>query len=148
MVPPLRDRDGDLDLLVPHLANQLSLRHGIPPRQFGPDVLAAFRAMPWPGNVRELRNVIEGLLLTGEGRAVSLHELEAVPSRPASAPAAPASTTLHDAEQDLIARAMREARGNVARASRMLKISRSTLYRKLAGHGVMGQAAPPFSGMQ
>lgn len=132
-VPPLRDRGADIDLLVSHFSHQLAARHGVAARRFGPEALAALRARPWQGNVRELRNVVENLLLTNSDPVVAPREVAADGDEPARLPpialAAPAS--LQAIEQDTIARAMQRTHGNIAGASRLLGISRSTLYRKL-----------------
>jgi transcriptional regulator of acetoin/glycerol metabolism len=136
-VPKLRDRAGDIDLLVAHFNAKLAARHGVAPRSFPAEVLAALRARPWSGNVRELRNMVESLLLTGEDPVVTLAEVggEAAILAPAAAEAGAAPPggpgSLEDVEHATIARALREARGNMAGAARLLRISRSTLYRKL-----------------
>jgi transcriptional regulator of acetoin/glycerol metabolism len=139
-IPPLRERVEDIDVLIEHFNRRLSVRHRVPMRQFGPGVMAALRALPWPGNVRELRNVVESLLLTGTDELVSLDDLPPELFGPddtaATESAAPASPRLADGERDMILRAMRSARGNLAEAARLLGISRSTLYRKLARYGL------------
>jgi transcriptional regulator of acetoin/glycerol metabolism len=140
-VPPLRARGADLDLLVAHFNALLAARHGVAPRDFTPEVLAALRARPWSGNVRELRNVVESLLLTGRESAVALAELTDGPPEPP--PDGPPPGSLEDAELDTIARALRQADGNIAGAARLLRISRSTLYRKL---GRRGPGAPAMQG--
>jgi len=98
--------------------------------------------MPWQGNVRELRNVVENLLLTGE-TVVSLQELgmdaPGSAARPSSAPLA----SLQQAEQDMIARALKQADGNIAEAARLLRISRSTLYRKIERYNLAMLIAAP-----
>lgn len=142
VVPPLRDRGGDIDLLVTHFNSHVAARHGVAMRQFTPEVMAALRAMPWQGNVRELRNVVENLLLTGE-TVVSLQELgmDAPGSAARSSPAPLAS--LQQAEQDMIARALKQADGNIAEAARLLRISRSTLYRKIERYNLAMLIAAP-----
>jgi DNA-binding NtrC family response regulator len=135
--PPLREREGDVALLVDHFNHQLASRHEVPPRVFGETVMAMLRGYAWPGNVRELRNMVESLLLMSEREAVTEEEaaalLEAAPARPAvlalpeSAPAA----SLEQAERAAIAQAVRHCHGNLAETARALRISRSTLYRKM-----------------
>ena len=147
-VPPLRDRDGDIDLLVAHFNSQIAARHSVPMRTFTPEVMDALRALPWLGNVRELRNVVENLLLTGSDPVVSLHELALDVQRGTGVPALPAPVaaplaSLHEAEQDTVARALRQAHGNIAGAARLLQISRSTLYRKIERHGLDRLISPP-----
>jgi transcriptional regulator of acetoin/glycerol metabolism len=138
-VPPLRERTGDIDLLVEHFNTQLAARHGVAPRRFPPAVMAALRAAAWPGNVRELRNVVESLLLTATEPEVGLAELATSlhgAEAKAASPAPPPPSSLQEAEQEMIARALRKAHGNMAGASRLLGISRSTLYRKIERYGL------------
>ena len=134
-VPPLREREQDIELLMEHFNFQLSLRHGVPVRQFGPDVRAAMRAYSWPGNVRELRNLVESLLLTSDQDAVQRSELpeELLASTDHPAPVAQERlvTSLEEGERIAIARAIRDCQGNLAKAARNLGVSRSTLYRKV-----------------
>ena len=131
-VPPLRDRGGDIDLLAAHFNEQLATRHGVAPCAFTPETLAALRALAWPGNVRELRNVVESALLTGADPVMSLPDAATRPQPAFPAPLA----SLQDAEHDMIARALQQAHGNIASASRLLRISRSTLYRKMERYGL------------
>jgi transcriptional regulator of acetoin/glycerol metabolism len=141
--PPLRDREGDLDLLLDVFNRRLAARHNVPERRFDEPVRALLRAYAWPGNVRELRNMVESLLLMAEGDAVTAAEvaalLEAVPSpvQPASEPAALGSAaSLEQAERAAIAQAIRQSHANLAEAARSLGISRSTLYRKMERYGL------------
>lgn len=134
-VPPLREREQDIELLTEHFNLQLSLRHGVPVRQFSDDVRAALRAYSWPGNVRELRNLIESLLLTSDKDSVLLSELPeellAVAHLPDVAPQEPQAKSLEESERMAIVRAIKEHQGNLAKAARALGVSRSTLYRKV-----------------
>lgn len=140
VVPPLRDRAGDVALLMEHLTEKLTRRHGVPRRKFLPEALALMEAYPWPGNVRELRNVLESLVLTGPGAEVLREDVlplllpEAVPAPRPAGPAAAATADLarlDDAEREAIRRAVQAADGNLTESARRLGISRSTLYRKL-----------------
>jgi sigma-54 dependent transcriptional regulator, acetoin dehydrogenase operon transcriptional activator AcoR len=134
-VPPLREREGDIDLLVEHFNHSLAERHGIGSRHFGHEVMAALRAYDWPGNVRELRNVIESLLLTSNDSEVHCIELPVEllshvgHGAQAALPAVAAS--LEETERLAIVRAVNQTHGNLAQAARKLGVSRSTLYRKV-----------------
>lgn len=149
-IPPLRERDIDIDLLVEHFNRRLAQRHGVAERRLSAEIMAVLRAYSWPGNVREIRNVIENLLLTSSEEVVSLDELPAelldetatvsvVPPLPDQ------SASLEDTERLAIARAVRSAGGNLAQAARALGVSRSTLYRKLELYRLDG-IAKPFGG--
>ncbi|NKJ45591.1 sigma-54-dependent Fis family transcriptional regulator [Burkholderia sp. SG-MS1] len=135
-IPALREREGDVELLVDHFNRSLAQRHGTQTRRFPDDVLTVLRAYSWPGNVRELRNVVENLLLTSDDDTVALNELpemldEAeIPDKVVSVVDAP-SVSLEETERAAIVQAVQGAKGNLAQAARSLGVSRSTLYRKL-----------------
>ena len=134
-VPALRERDGDVDLLVDHFVRTLSVRHGVASREIGPDVRQLLRAYAWPGNVRELRNVIESLLLTSDEEVVRREELPVellATIDGAKTPALDADlSSLEATERLTILQAIQRVHGNLALAARILGISRSTLYRKV-----------------
>jgi sigma-54 dependent transcriptional regulator, acetoin dehydrogenase operon transcriptional activator AcoR len=134
-VPPLREREADIELLTEHFNHSLAERHGISSRRFGPEVMAMLRAYAWPGNVRELRNVVESLLLTSNenvvDRAELPEELRSELAHGADISAAAVATSLEEAERLAIVRAVKTMHGNLAQAARSLGVSRSTLYRKV-----------------
>ena len=132
--PPLRERHGDLELLVEHFNASLAERHEVPPRRFGPEVLRLLAAYHWPGNVRELRNVVESLLLMSDAPDVRLDELAAgLSSEPIGPPpaVAEAPASLEASERAAIMGAVRLCAGNLTAAAKSLGVSRSTLYRKI-----------------
>ncbi|QIE28194.1 Acetoin dehydrogenase operon transcriptional activator AcoR (plasmid) [Caballeronia sp. SBC1] len=146
-IPPLRERDIDIDLLVEHFNRRLALRHAVPLRRLNPEVMAVLRAYSWPGNVREMRNIIENLLLTSREEEVGLDELPAellaeTATVTATEPALLQSTSLEETERAAIARAVYGAHGNLAQAARSLGVSRSTLYRKLEIYQLEGTVKP------
>lgn len=134
-VPALRERDGDVDLLVDHFVQALSVRHGVAIREIGPDIRSLLRAYAWPGNVRELRNVIESLLLTSDEEVVRREELPVELLATIDGPKASVLdadlTSLEATERLTILQAIQRVHGNLALAARVLGISRSTLYRKV-----------------
>ena len=146
-IPPLRERDIDIDLLVEHFNRRLSQRHAVPLRRLNPEVMAVLRAYSWPGNVREMRNIIENLLLTSREEEVALDELPAelldeTGTIGAAEPVLLQSTSLEETERVAIARAVHGAHGNLAQAARSLGVSRSTLYRKLELYQLEGIVKP------
>ncbi|KLU21320.1 Fis family transcriptional regulator [Caballeronia mineralivorans PML1(12)] len=146
-IPPLRERDIDIDLLVEHFNRRLAQRHAVPVRRLNAEVMAVLRAYSWPGNVREMRNIIENLLLTSREEEVALDELpaELLDETGTVATAEPAllqSTSLEETERVAIARAVHGAHGNLAQAARSLGVSRSTLYRKLEIYQLEGIVKP------
>ncbi len=137
-VPPLRERTGDVELLVEHFNRQLAARHRVPLLRVSEAAMQVLRTYAWPGNVRELRNVVEGLLLTGAAEEVLPADLppelsirDAVAQPAPAPPESPGPESLENVERGAIVRALQGTNGNVSSAARTLGISRSTLYRKL-----------------
>jgi DNA-binding NtrC family response regulator len=155
-LPPLRDRLDDLPVLVTHFIAKFARQMGLAAQQPSADGLAKLREYNWPGNVRELENIIERAMILARGAPVGASHLDfgrraAQPltsSGPvaAVAPAAAAPTSsedgkslaerLLDSERKEIIAAVEKSRGNIASASRMLGINRSTLYYRLRKHGL------------
>jgi DNA-binding NtrC family response regulator len=138
-IPPLRERPED----VPALAGRflaLASRGGRI-QGFAPEVLDALLAHRWEGNVRELQNAIEAAAALARGPLIGLADMRLGGAR---APLRPAPRDLPLALAAYEAACLREvlshAGGDVARAARILGIGRSTLYRKLANHGLAGAA--------
>jgi DNA-binding NtrC family response regulator len=133
VLPALRDRGEDIELLAQTFLTTLAAHHGLPVPRLEPGVRSALRAHPWPGNVRELRNAIERALVLSPPGAVSVDELLA-PS-PAREPAgalpfpAPLATIIRAAALETLAR----VDGNKSEAARRLGISRPRLQRILDG---------------
>ena len=140
-IPPLRERDVDSNILIEHFNRCLSQRHGVPPLSWESDAMAAVLAYNWPGNMRELRNVIESLLLMSNGAPVRVNDLPPefqTGSRTNSGVSPLQSDSLEEAERVAIVRALHNAQGNLAHAARQLRVSRSTLYRKVQLYRIEG----------
>jgi len=75
MVPPLRDRQGDIPLLVEHFVRLYCTSNQKPAKQVQPEVMEILESYKWPGNVRELENVIQRLVLMSDGAVISAHHL-------------------------------------------------------------------------
>ena len=130
VVPPLRDRRDDTELLVRALLE----RHGAGSRlRFHPQAIAVLRAADFPGNIRGLEAVVAGIARTRRSGDVLAGDL------PELRPAGPAHLTpMERAERDAIVKALHEANQNKAAAASALGISRPTLYRKLSIYGIDG----------
>src|SRR5689334_13345727 len=148
-LPPLRDRPDDLPVLAGHFAAKFARQMGVPPAGVSTDALSRLREYAWPGNVRELENIIERAMILAKGGELAAHHLDfgrragggasgsgAVPvlasvPPPAAAPAEDGRSLaerLLDSERKEIMPAVDKSKGNIASASRILGINRSTLY--------------------
>jgi two-component system nitrogen regulation response regulator NtrX len=136
-VPPLRERSEDIPELARHFLELASTRFGRRPRHLSPEAVRALQAHRWPGNVRELKNLIERLMIFGQGDEIDASEL---PFSAAQAGSLPPDAPLKDArdefERRYILAALKRHRGNVTRAAEMLGLERSNLYRKLKSYGI------------
>ncbi|HEY2028573.1 MAG TPA: sigma 54-interacting transcriptional regulator [Myxococcales bacterium] len=142
-LPPLRDRPGDIRLLV---EQQLRVLGEQQKRSvtMAPHVLEAFEAYAWPGNVRELINVLEGeISMMPWGKTVIDEIPEAIDrqSRKSNARAEPDSMTLESAESAACARALEKADWNVALAAQILGVVKATLYAKMRRYN-LGRPKP------
>lgn len=136
-VPPLRDRRDDVPLLLEHFFRQAGRRLNLTPA--ARELLTGYA---WPGNVRQLENEAMRLLvvpapqLTAQHLSPEVREGRGV----TAAPARLGGKTLGEVERTLVEAALRECRGNKARAARQLGIPRSTLYGLLVRYGLDGEA--------
>lgn len=143
-LPPLRDRTGDLPLLVSRFLKEFAEENQRPPITVSPDVLEAMSAYAWPGNVRELRNVVERMVVMARGDRLTVRDLPAVVRASAPAPTALSGSgrsaaipgTMDDMERMMIRRTLEAHQGNRMAAAAALGISRRTLHRKLNEFGL------------
>jgi len=135
-IPPLRERTGDISILVEHFLKVLSAEMTIDRPSITPGALDILRRYPYPGNIRELQNILERACLLADSGVIDVPHLTLGPASPAAqatpvtdAPAeAPAGlNALALAERDLILQALRRCDGNQSRTARSLGISRDNL---------------------
>ena len=144
-LPPLRDRKGDLPLLIQHFVATLNDKHGTAVEGPGEEALALLEAYSWPGNIRELRNVVErAVVLAKQGWIEPSHLPPYVRSGDGAggAPAAggalnlPPGVTLAEAERRLILRTLEETGHNKAETARRLGLDVKTIRNKLKAYGL------------
>ncbi len=137
-VPPLRERTGDLELLAQQFFHLYAADKAPRLKGFSSAALRAIRAHPWPGNVRELINRIRRAMVLAEGRLIAAHDLGLVDSASARPGRAALGDSRNGAERAAILASLQRAGGNVTHAARELAVSRMTLYRQMAKHGIAG----------
>jgi DNA-binding NtrC family response regulator len=149
-VPPLRERVGDVPLLIAHYLERFRALHARGPREVDAEALAWFAGHGWPGNVRELAHLVERAVLLCNGTTLGLADARALlPRDPASAaasaaqpaqfdelPLGPLKQALAIPERRLLLRALEACGGNRERAAVLLGINRATLFHKLRKHGI------------
>jgi DNA-binding NtrC family response regulator len=131
-VPPLRDRPGDLPLLVDHFLAKHARAVDRPAPSIAPEALEALRRYPFPGNVRELEHALESAVTLAKRPVILLEDLsEAIRTH------APERTpTLEEVEKEHIKKVLGQTGGNRQEAAEILGIDRTTLWRKLKQYGI------------
>ncbi len=137
VVPPLRERRGDILPLAEHLLQRLGPVHGRPGASLGPEAARLFEAYPWPGNVREMKNVIERALIFAKQDALGPDDLPE-PLRAAGGAAGRiyGLRSLEEIERECIAATLEATHYKISRASEILGISRKTLLEKRKKYGL------------
>ncbi|MGM0701746.1 MAG: sigma-54 interaction domain-containing protein [Pseudomonadota bacterium] len=144
-LPALRERDGDLPLLVSRFANALAERHGVKAPTFSKPLLKRLASHSWPGNVRELRNLVERCVVLLPGHTLGPEDIPDgwLCPPPTSGqgdaeewqlPACGMDLTL--LEEQLIRQALNHSGGNRSQAARLLGLTRDTLLYRMKKHAI------------
>src|SRR6185436_4490332 len=141
-LPALRERRPDVPLLADHFVEKYAAAHGKDVRRIATTASDMLMSYHWPGNVRELENCIERAVLVCDGGVVHAHHL------PPTLQTAEVSGTLprrslakavESYEKDLIVDALKSARGNRAKAARLLDSTERILGYKVMKYGIDGR---------
>ena len=150
-LPPLRDRIGDIPLLVNHFIDKLRQRTASPAGTASADALKKLALHSWPGNVRELENVVERALVLADGEELTAEDippltgsgrsLKGPDGGGAEPPDLPSggldlSRAVEGMEERLLRQALKQANGVKAEAARLLGLKPSALYYKLEKYGI------------
>ncbi|MYM84744.1 sigma-54-dependent Fis family transcriptional regulator [Duganella sp. FT50W] len=146
-VPSLRERKDDLLPLAEHFFRTFSSERAPRVKGFSGRAAQAIREHDWPGNVRELINRVRRAMVMAEGRLILPHDLGLVSAAPASAPLQLDDARIR-AERDAIDASLLRAGRNITLAARDLGVSRMTLYRLLAKHGIDGASRASYTNGQ
>ncbi len=143
LLPPLRERPEDVPELVRHFLGKDKARR----KDIGDDAMQVLKEYPWPGNVRELRRVCEQLILTAPLPVLRKEDVLQVIRPPAQVQgsntpvdlARGLSDLVNEYESQIIQKALAQ-QNDIDEVARLLKISRSSLYKKIKDHGIRSDA--------
>ena len=146
-VPSLDERREDIPLLAEHFIQLLNKTQGLPLRTLAEDARALLQTMDWPGNVRQLRNMMERVLILGEGPEITARDLPQGDDKPAEEDGrvvlsgALATLPLREArelfEREYLLTQINRFGGNISRTAAFVGMERSALHRKLKSLGVV-----------
>lgn len=146
VLPPLREHREDIAPIAQSILERICHRYQQPVATLGPAALQHLMHHPWPGNIRELASVLESAIIDSPTSIIS-HSALNLPSPPAASPQPVAASepalplTLESAIHRHIQLVLNLNHGNKLRAAKQLGISRSTLYRILAGESLKTESA-------
>ena len=142
MVPPLRERREDIDVLAHHFLEKFAAKAKKSIRGFCPDALHVLTQHDFPGNVRELKDAVESGVLRETTDVLQRESLppDLIQEGSQTATSDPTDTTdiltLKEAERRAIIQALKATDGNISAAAQALSIGRNTLYRKMEEHNL------------
>ena len=144
-IPGLAERPGDAGLLARAFVRRHAAAMKLTVTGFAPDALAAIDAWGWPGNVRELENRVKRAVIMADGKLVTAADLD-FPAGGGGSGGDPAAdplplnlrTARENADRKAIRQALTRAEGNISGASRLLGVSRPTLYDLLKSYDLHG----------
>ncbi len=126
VLPPLREREGDIRLLGQFFLQRFGAQANKTGLAFDQEALRTLDRHPWPGNVRQLENCVRRAVIMCEGKRLTVQDLELAPADQGI------TANLKDArenlERDMIQNALRKHSGKIAPAASELGVSRPTLY--------------------
>ena len=141
-LPPLRERDAEIPVLVAHFAAQVCDVNGWKPKVFLPDAIQELQRYPWPGNVRELRNMVERLLLLADGAVDGALVRLALPAADGEGQGAapvhsgPLAERTDAFERDQILAELKRNHQRMTDTAKALGLERSHLYKKCQALGI------------
>ncbi len=160
LVPPLRERLEDLDLLVKHIIEDLMNKMTIlEPLSISPAALEKLGRYRWPGNIRELRNVLERAVIMSDKKRIRSRDVKIVPEGELPLSVEDTLTThlvlddggslqesLRNGEKTLIQKALHLCAGNVTRAAQKIGLTREQLKYRMRSLGIARRGKPSQRG--
>jgi DNA-binding NtrC family response regulator len=142
-LPALRERAGDVALLVKHYIDQFDREFKKKVQDVDPKVVQALERHAWPGNVRELRNAVERAMLLCDGATLTLDDFQILGAMTSSPTAAaetfrlpPSGVKFEELERELVAQALQRCGGNQTRAAALLGMNRDQIRYRIEKFGL------------
>ena len=127
-IPPLREREGDSVIIAQALLKNICLQMKRPSLSFSESAMQAIKSYSWPGNVREVINKVKRAVIMADDKKVTANDLELNNTTASSEEALNLRKIRDAAEKTAVTQALLAAQNNMAKAARLLGITRPTLY--------------------
>ena len=135
-LPPLRERQDDIQVLSDHFVEMYCKKYRKPVKTFSTNTIKRLQKYAWPGNVRELQHAIERAVIMSEGNTLSPEDFFFLTSNPQADDINMENYNLESVEKSVIQRAINKHNGNISKAAKELGLTRASLYRRLEKHGL------------
>jgi transcriptional regulator with PAS, ATPase and Fis domain len=130
-LPPLRDRNEDIDLLADHFLKQYKKKYKKKDLKLSDKALAHLKSYHWPGNIRELEHAVERAVILSDEDVLSPGDFLLTSGTGASHEIPVDDLNLEEIEKAVIQKALDKHQGNISRAAEDLGLTRTSLYRRM-----------------
>jgi len=131
-LPPLRDRDDDIPVLIIEFIQKLRVKYNKTKLSIEPSAIKKLQKYNWPGNIRELFHVLEKAVILSDSGILTSDDFNFASSGNNESD----SFNLEENEKQLISRVLEKSKGSISEASKLLGISRKTIYNKMKRYGI------------
>lgn len=135
VLPALRDRGSDLELLAKEFLGRFASQNSRKGMGFAPDTMNAINRHQWPGNIRELQNRVQRAVIMAAGKRITVADME-LESAAEAVPRATLKEARESVEREYVTQALKRNTGNMTAAAAELGISRPTLYELMEKLGI------------
>lgn len=135
-IPPLREREEDIEPLVTYYIETYCKKYKIPLKRINAGTLKRLQIHNWPGNIRELQHAVERAIIMSEGNILEPEDFFMNETKENQQEVLPVNMNLEDTEKMLIRRVVDKYGGNISRAAKELGLTRASLYRRIEKYGL------------
>lgn len=136
-LPPLRERIGDITLLVEHFLQVYCKKYKLTNKRLSPNTLRRLEKHNWPGNIRELQHAVERAVIMSESNVLKPHDFFlSNPEDDKDDSFMPSNFNLEETERMLVRKVIDKHGGNISKAAKELGLTRASLYRRIEKYGL------------
>ncbi len=136
-LPPLRERIGDITLLVEHFLQVYCKKYKLTNKRLSPNTLRRLEKHNWPGNIRELQHAVERAVIMSESNVLEPHDFFlSNPEEDKDDSFMPSNFNLEETERMLVRKVIDKHGGNISKAAKELGLTRASLYRRIEKYGL------------
>ncbi len=136
LLPPLRERTGDIQLLSEYFVRLYSRKYKTPIKELSPSTVSKLEGYGWPGNVRELQHAVERAVILSDENVLQPRDFLFTSETQTSEQVQIEDFNLEEVEKMVLRKALKKHEGNISKAAEELGLTRASLYRRLEKYGL------------